>query len=177
MKIQWHLVFLCVVLIGSARANEALRKDALGLFGRIDPVTEDVRASAEVELGRALFWDVRISSDGKTACASCHLIRDWAADSRPFSIDARGKATSRHSPTIFNSMTQPSMRWLGDRKDGADQAEGSITGSLGFASKQAGVDRLRELDYLRAFRAAYPHDPEPLSAKNYGRALQAYRPA
>jgi cytochrome c peroxidase len=72
-------------------------------------------------------------------------------------------------------MMQSSMRWLGDRKHGAEQAEGSITGSMGFATKQAGVERMRELDYTRAFGDAFPNDPEPLSAKNYGLALQAYQ--
>ena len=91
------------------------------------------------------------------------------------SPDARGKLTSRHSPTVFNAMGQPSIRWLGDRPNGADQAEGSMTGSMGFPSKQAGVERLRELKYLEAFRAAYPQDPEPMSARNYGRAIAAYQ--
>ena len=175
MRTGWHVVFAAAGLIGSAHADEILRKEAAALFGRIERPAAHVLGSAEVELGRALFWDTRLSSDGKTACASCHLSRDWGADRRQFSIDARGKPTSRHSPTIFNAMKQPSMRWLGDRKDGAEQAEGSITGSMGFATKQAGVERMRELDYASAFRAAYPDDPEPLSAKNYGRALQAYQ--
>ena len=52
---------------------------------------------------------------GKTACASCHPAPDWGADRRRFSRDARGELTSRQSPTVFNSMTQPSLRWLGDR--------------------------------------------------------------
>jgi cytochrome c peroxidase len=174
MKIRWLLLF-GIALIGGARADDGLRKEGLALFGRIESATAVVRTRPEVELGRALFWDTRISSDGKTACASCHLISDWGADSRRFSIDARGKPTSRHSPTIFNAMMQPSMRWLGDRSDGAEQAEGSITGSMGFATKQAGVDRMRGLDYASAFRTAFPDDPEPLSAKNYGLALQAYQ--
>jgi cytochrome c peroxidase len=122
-----------------------------------------------------LFWDARLSSDGKTACASCHFARDWGADRRRFSIDARGAATSRHSPTVFNAMSQPTLRWLGDRKSGADQAEGSLTGSMGFASKQAGLELLAQLNYLAAFRAAFPQDAEPLSARNYGRALEAYQ--
>lgn len=28
---------------------------------------------AAIELGKALFWDVRVGSDSKTACASCHF--------------------------------------------------------------------------------------------------------
>ncbi|HEY8268039.1 MAG TPA: cytochrome c peroxidase, partial [Xanthobacteraceae bacterium] len=97
------------------------------------------------------------------------------ADRRAFSPDARGALTSRHSPTVFNSMSQPALRWLSDRKTGADQAEGSITGSMGFGSKEAGLEALRKLDYLAAFRAAYPQDPEPLTLKNYGRAIAAYQ--
>jgi len=158
---------------GSAYADEQLRRDALALFGRIHAIT--AAATPQVELGRALFWDPRVSSDGKTACASCHPVRDWGADSRRFSPDARGALTSRHSPTIFNSMSQPALRWLSDRKDGADQAEGSLTGSLGFTSKPAAMEALSKLDYLPAFRAAYPQDAEALSLGNYGRALAAYQ--
>lgn len=160
-------------LAGAAKADEPLRRQAADLFGRIPAGTVSPE-SPEARLGRALFWDTRVSLDGKTACASCHAAGDWGADRRPFSIDARSEATSRHSPTVFNSMSQPALRWLGDRKTGADQAEGSLTGSMGFPSKQEGVAVLAKLAYLPAFRAAYPQDPEPLSARNYGRALEAY---
>jgi len=161
-----------VAMAGGAKADE-LRREAAALFGRIQAGSVSPE-SPEARLGRALFWDTRVSADGKTACASCHAAGDWGADRRAFSIDARGEATSRHSPTVFNSMNQPALRWLGDRKTGADQAEGSLTGSMGFASKDEGVARLAKLDYLPAFRAAYPREAEPLSARNYGRALEAY---
>lgn len=153
-------------------ADDALRRDAQALFGRIQPAP--AAASAQAELGRALFWDTRASSDGKTACASCHQARDGGADSRRFSIDARAEATSRNSPTVFNAMSQPALRWLGDRKTGADQAEGSLTGSMGFASKDAGIKKLAALGYEPAFHKAFPNDAEPLSARNYGRAIEAY---
>jgi cytochrome c peroxidase len=65
-------------------------------------------------------------------------------------------------------------RWLADRKDAADQAEGSLTGSLGFASREAALAKLRELGYAEQFRAVFRRDPEPLSTRNYGLALQAY---
>ena len=161
-----------IAAAGDANADEQLRREASTLFGRIEAAK--YQATPETELGRALFWDTRVSLDGKTACGSCHEARDWGADRRRFSIDARSQATSRHSPTIFNSLSQPTLRWLGDRKSGADQAEGSMTGSMGFPSKQAGLDRLGELNYLSAFRAAYPQDADPLNARNYGRAIAAY---
>src|SRR5256885_8200237 len=98
-----------------ALADSDLRREALSLFGRIE-AADPAQLNAEVDLGRALFWDARLSSDGKTSCGSCHPARDWGADRRRFSIDARGAATSRHSPTVFNAMGQTSLRWLGDRK-------------------------------------------------------------
>ena len=164
------------VALGAASgavADEPLRKQASALFGRIE--APRYTATPEIELGRALFWDTRLSLDSKTACASCHLGKDWGADGRRFSPDARGKPTSRHSPTVFNSMNQPTLRWLGDRKTGADQAEGSMTGSMGMATKQDLVALMGQLDYLPAFRAAYPDEAAPLNPRNYGRALEAYQ--
>src|SRR5437764_13369796 len=169
-----HLLLAVGILAwGQANADDALRQQATSLFGQIKASAGI--ATPQVELGRALYWDTRASADGKTACASCHPARDWGADRRRFSPDARGALTSRHSPTVFNSMNQPRLRWLADRKDGADQAEGSLTGSLGFASKDAAVAKLTELDYLPKFRAAFPADAQPLSAANYGRALAVYQ--
>jgi cytochrome c peroxidase len=158
---------------GAGFDDGALRSQARSLFGRIE--TPPAGETREVALGRALFWDERLSLDGKTSCASCHAAADWGADRRRFSTDAKGAVTSRHSPTVFNSMTQPALRWLGDRKTGADQAEGSLTGSMGFATKPAGVARMRELGYAGAFEAAYPGEPDPVTAVNYGRAIAAYQ--
>jgi cytochrome c peroxidase len=163
---------LAALVTSSASADEALRRDAAGILGEIKAPA--AAASAQAELGRTLYWDARVSLDGKTSCASCHPAADWGADRRRFSPDARGELTSRHSPTVFNSASQPMIRWLADRKDAADQAEGSLTGSLGFPSKEAALKKLRELDYAMPFRSAFPRDAEPLSTRNYGLAVQAY---
>jgi cytochrome c peroxidase len=170
-----YLIAAALTAAGTANADDELRRTASGMFGRIEAPAAAPASSAEAVLGRALFWDTRVSRDGKTACASCHTADNWGADARRFPIDARGAPTTRRSTTVFNSMAQPSLRWLGDRKTGADQAEGSITGSMGFDSKELGVAKLKELQYAAAFRIAYPDDPEPLSARNYARALAAYQ--
>ena len=168
-----RLALLIVALAsGMAHADDDLRRQALSLFGRIE--ARNAAPTPEVELGRALYWDERLSLDRKTSCGTCHFARDWGADRRKFSPDARGALTSRHSPTIFNSVAQPALRWLSDRKTAADQAEGSLTGSLGFASKEAALDKLHQLDYAAAFRSAYPKDEQPMSTRNYGRAVEAY---
>jgi cytochrome c peroxidase len=171
----------CIALLAAlpfaATAGEdaELRKMAGEMFGRLEAPAAARVATPEARLGRALFWDTRASLDGKTACASCHPAEDWGADRRRASVDARGDLTSRNSPTIFNTMPLPGLRWLSDRKSGAEQAEGSMTGSMGFKTKDDAVAKLAELKYHDAFKAAYPGEANPLNAKNYGRALQAYQ--
>jgi cytochrome c peroxidase len=172
-----EIVFICAATLGLAAAvpatgDEDLRGQARALFGQVKPAPDP--SSPQAMLGRALFWDTRLSADGKTACANCHAAGDWGADRRRFSTDARGELTSRQSPTVFNSMYQPTLRWLGDRRTGAEQAEGSLTGSMGFPTKDAGMAKAADLGYLKQFRAAFPGEEQPLSAANYGRALAAY---
>jgi cytochrome c peroxidase len=172
---KWSIAAAGVVAafaVLAAPGDEALRREAAGVLGEIK--ARSASTSAQAELGRALFWDKRVSLDGKTACASCHPASDWGADRRRFSPDARGELTSRNSPTVFNAASQPMTRWLADRKSAADQAESSLTGSLGFPSREAALARLRELGYTLRFGAVFPHDDEPLSTRNYGLALEAY---
>ncbi len=159
----------------AAADDDTLRDEAKRLFGSIEAAS-DLSVNAPVAvLGRTLFWDARISGDGKTACATCHLPEDWGADRRRFSPDARGKMTSRNSQTVFNAMPQTSLRWSGDRKSGAHQAEKSLAGSMGLASAEAVAPVLRRFGYEPAFRAAFPGESDPVSAANYGRALEAYQ--
>jgi cytochrome c peroxidase len=158
----------------AADDGATLRDEAKSLFGVIKAVPDSRLTDPDVALGRALFWDTRLSHGGKTACASCHLPEDWGADRRSFSVDAKGKNTARNSQTVFNAVLQPSLRWTGDRKSGAHQAEKSLTGSMGLASADAVVPMLKELGYEKAFRAAYPKVSEPVTPANYASAIQSY---
>jgi cytochrome c peroxidase len=159
---------------GAFGDDNKLREEAKELFGVIESVCDAKICAPDAVLGRALFWDERISADGRTSCATCHNREDYGGDRRVVSRRATGKMTKRNSQTVFNSMLQPSLRWTGNRKSGAEQAERSITGSMGLASREAAVQLLKELGYESAFRKAYPNDPEPVSTANYGRAIEAY---
>ena len=166
---------LTLPVCASAQDGGELRSAALALFGTVASVTDEERRDPKVVLGQALFWDVRLSVNGSVACASCHLPEVWGADDRPFSINARGEATSRHAQTVFNSqLAQAGLRWVADRPTGAAQAVGSITGSMGFEDAGDIVPVLRRHGYRPLFEAAFPDDSDPVSIEHYGRALQAY---
>jgi cytochrome c peroxidase len=157
------------------RADDPLRQDAVKRFGILQPVLAERVSAPDVRLGQSLFWDQRLSGNGKTACASCHLTQNWGADHRRFSLDSRGKNTTRNSQTIFNAVLQPSLRWTGDRKSGAHQAERSLTGSMGFSAAEDVTPLLKKFGYSDAFKLAFAMDGgDPVTPENYGLALQAY---
>jgi cytochrome c peroxidase len=63
---------------------------------------------AAIALGQRLFFDTRLSPDGRLACASCHVPGLAFADGR-----ARGQGRDtldRHTPSLWNAGHQ---RWLG----------------------------------------------------------------
>ena len=176
MKTQLLLLLGAALTATASLADDAaLRREAQQHFGVLEPVAVPAHRAAQVELGRTLFWDARVSGNGQTACASCHSAQDWGGDRRRTPIDARGKPMPRNAPTVLNALRQPALRWLADRESAAELAEALLTGPLGFASKPAALERLAALDYGSAFRAAFPDDAEPLSTANYGRALESYQ--
>lgn len=173
---------LCLSILGIAVAAAAeprspgrLQAEALEAFGALEPASLEEIQSPRARLGRFLFWDPRLSANGTTACASCHLAADWGADARPLSRDARGKDTSRHSQTVFNAMLQPALRWTGDRTSGAHQAERSLTGSMGFTHATNVIPVLKQNGYEDLFRTAWPEVQQPINPTHYAQALQSYQ--
>lgn len=163
-----------VVIWASQSAPEP--RDQFGaLFGRIEAPSQAAIDSPMAKLGRALFWDERLSANGKVSCASCHMPEDGSSDRRQFSVDARGKNTSRHSQPIYNSMLQTGgLRWTGDRPSGAAQAEGSMTGSMGFENRELALANLAKHYDKSSFAAAFPAEESPVNLRNMAKAIEVY---
>ncbi len=173
LAIAWT-VNLLATLTNGQDSNEELLGDAKAIFGIVSaPMQEDLNKPI-VELGRHLFWDERLSANGKIACASCHASSAWGADAEQYSLDAKGKKTKRNSQTVFNALLQPGLRWTADRKSGAHQAERSLTGSLGFAHAEDIIPILQKHGYEPLFRVAFPNEEAPVSPANYAKAIEAY---
>lgn len=143
-------------------------------LGILEAVPSEELSKPDVLLGQSLFWDQRLSGNGKTACASCHLVEDLGADHKQFSVDARGKNTSRNSQMIYNAVLQPALRWTGDRKTGAQQAKRSLTGSMGFSAVEDVVPLLKSFGYSDRFKQAFPQESDPTTPANYAFAVQVY---
>jgi cytochrome c peroxidase len=61
-------------------------------------------SDAGAALGRVLFYDTRLSHDGSTSCASCHVQSAGFSDPNQFSTGINGQLTGRHSMALANGV-------------------------------------------------------------------------
>lgn len=54
------------------------------------------------DLGKQFFFDYRLSSNGSTACVTCHNVLAGGDDGRTRSIGATGIVSSRNAPSLWN---------------------------------------------------------------------------
>lgn len=101
---------------------------------------EDARAA---QLGHRLFFDQRLSSNGKVACASCHKPELYFTDGL---LQARGVGeTAMNTPTVLGVAWLPFL-FLDGRKDSAwAQALGPLE-----ADNEHGIDRLAVAHLIHA---------------------------
>ena len=79
---------------------------------RADPSRDEVLA-AQVELGKTLFFEPRLSRDGVTSCNSCHPLDHGGPDQPTRSLGTGGAATARNAPTVWNAAFQVAFLWDG----------------------------------------------------------------
>lgn len=130
-----------------------------------------------VELGRALFFDPRISLDGTVSCARCHQPGLYGADGLPKAIGVKDRVNSRNSPTVLNAALHFNAHWRGDRVNVEDQAVKALTGPASFGQPDfdAAMAALRAIPgYLPLFQKAFPGEKNPITAENWGKAIGAF---
>ncbi len=75
-----------------------------------------------IELGKALFFDPRLSGSGKISCATCHQPELNWTDGKEKSIGHEGAINKRNSPTIQNTWFYNKLFWDGRSSSLEDQA-------------------------------------------------------
>jgi cytochrome c peroxidase len=131
----------------------------------------------QVDLGRKLFFDPRISADGAVSCSRCHLPALYGTDGLAKPLGAHDRVNPRNAPTILNAALQFAEHWRGDRKDVEDQAKQSLIGppSFGNADYAAAMAKLKAIPgYAPLFEKAFPGQSDPITPDNWGQAIGAY---
>ncbi len=94
---------------------QVIQSLALGqLSPAVDPSNRYASDRAAAELGKALFFDARLSRNGKVSCATCHQPAQYFSDGLPV---AQGtKMGSRNTPSLLGVAWNTWFFWDG-RKD------------------------------------------------------------
>lgn len=128
-------------------------------------------------LGRRLFFDTRLSPDGRLACASCHLPGQAFADGQ---ARAHGRQPlDRHTPSLWNAVHGRWWGWDGAADSLWSQAIRPLTDPRELASHPAHLRTLLTGDaelacrWRRSFGAPPPHDDDALLAMT-AKALGAF---
>lgn len=89
---------------------------------------------AKIELGRQLYFDPRLSTDGTISCASCHAPElGWAADTQ-FGVGVKDQMGNRNSPVSFNRILSRHQFHDGRAASLEEQAVGPIANAIEMAS-------------------------------------------
>ncbi len=135
---------------------------------------------ARAELGRYLFYDNRISGNGKQACASCHQQKYAFADNRALSTGSTGEPGVRKSMSLVNIAYAPALTWSNPSVGTLeDQALVPMFGKhpleLGLNTDNRFLALLKaDSTYQRLFKSAFPSDIKPFRLENVTRALACF---
>ena len=139
------------------------------------PEPADNRATPErVALGKALFFDPRLSGSDWISCASCHNPSLGWSDGLTTGIGDGMKRLKRATPTIVNAGFQPVLMWDGRHSSLEGQALGPIQADLEMNQDLPGlIKKLSAIDGYRVmFDRAYPG--EGIAGPTIGKALASY---
>jgi cytochrome c peroxidase len=103
----------------SLSSLEPLRPDPSNRYG------DDARAAL---LGKALFFDERLSGNGKVSCASCHVPTQDFQDSKPLASGVG--TTARRTMPVAGTAYSPWMFWDGRRDSQWSQALGPLESAV-----------------------------------------------
>ncbi len=125
-------------------------------------------------LGKALFFDPRLSGSHSTSCASCHNPSFAWSDGLPKGVGSGMKPLGRHTPTVLNTAWADLLFWDGR----ADSLEAQALGPIASAAEMnMPLDKLLETlnsidGYKPLFERAYPGSK--IDAPTIGRAIATY---
>lgn len=156
------MLWMTLIACGSLEPIASPDLDAL------DPVDR-----AQVELGRALFFDPGLSADGSTSCATCHRPEVHGAETRTTSEGVGGAVGNRNAPSVLNAGLKEHWFWDGRAATLEEQAFGPLYAPVEMAQTEDGLSAHVQATHPDALRAAFPD--EPFQIEQVGIALAAFQ--
>jgi cytochrome c peroxidase len=135
---------------------------------------------AKVELGRHLFYDVRMSVNGTQSCATCHQQARAFTDGKALGVGATGEVHPRGPMSLVNVAFQASLTWANPAVTRLeDQALVPMYGDhpveLGLDRSDGWLAPLRQdAIYARLFASAFPEATDRLTREHVVQAIASF---
>jgi cytochrome c peroxidase len=138
-------------------------------------------SAAKVELGRYLFYDARMSVNGKESCATCHRQELAFTDGRSRAQGATGQLHPRSSMSLVNVAYVPFLTWANPTITSLEQQ--MLTPMLGEEPIELGLKGheqeflealRRDSVYQRLFPQAFHGMSDPYTIPNVTKAIAAF---
>ena len=101
-------LLIAAPVVAQTGSVEELRKTANTLFKPIPPKVTEVRGQKitqeQIDLGRMLYFDPRLSRSHIISCNTCHAIGTGGADNVPTSVGHGWQKGPRNAPTTLNAV-------------------------------------------------------------------------
>ena len=172
---QWSAQERTILRSLSIASLEPLAPDPSNRFG------DDPRAAA---LGAQLFFDTRLSGNGKVSCATCHSPDQDFQDGRAL---ARGVGTtSRRTMPIAGTAHSPWQFWDGRAGSQWEQALGPLESAVEHGGNRTRYAHIVAAKYRDRYEAVFgplpdlaglPHDAGPVADSTWRTAWDAIPPA
>ncbi len=137
-------------------------------FPKDNPPTDD-----KIALGKQLYFDGRLSRDGKVSCASCHDPAKGYSNGERFATGVEGKQGGRSAPTVINTAYQKFQFWDGRAGSLEEQALGPIQNPIEMnMTLPEVVQKLNGIDgYKAQFQKVFGSD---VTSDGIAKAIAAY---
>jgi cytochrome c peroxidase len=90
-------------------------------FPRPKTPVDNPMSAAKVELGRYLFYNKRMSTNGKESCGSCHRQELAFTDGRAHAEGTTGQFHPRSSMSLVNVAYAPLLTWANPTLDSLEE--------------------------------------------------------
>ncbi|MCB2103268.1 MAG: cytochrome-c peroxidase, partial [Rhodobacteraceae bacterium] len=128
---------------GAAAQADELRDMAKEIFAPLPSTIPAVQGNPitpeKIELGKALFFDPRLSASGVFSCNSCHNLATGGDDNLETSIGHGWQKGPRNSPTALNAVLNEAQFWDGRAEDLKAQAKGPVQAGVEMANTPENV--------------------------------------
>jgi len=138
-------------------------------------------SQAKVQLGRYLFYDTRMSVNGKQSCASCHRQELAFTDGRATAVGATGQDHPRSAMSLVNVAYLGVLTWSDSTLRTLEEqalipilaehpVELGLKGRVDVFLRQLATDKA----YRPLFAQAFPGEKDPYTLANVAKALACF---